>query len=76
MIVAIISTKIPILLGSDWWIFHVRELKTYGFWSFMHESRTDFAMLMGAAYLLMTGSGRWSLDDVIKNKIISGGSDE
>lgn len=41
MIVAFISTKIPIWLGEDWWIFHVRELKRYGFWSFMHESRTD-----------------------------------
>lgn len=69
MIVALISTKIPIYLGEDWWIFHVRELKTYGFWSFMHESRADFAMLLGACYLLMSGSGRWSLDFVIKSKI-------
>jgi putative oxidoreductase len=71
MIVALISTKIPIYLGTDWWIFHVRELKTYGFWSFMHESRTDFAMLLGACYLLMSGSGRWSLDSMINRKILS-----
>ncbi|STX81686.1 DoxX [Legionella busanensis] len=62
MIVAFISTKIPILLGSDWWIFQVRELNRYGFWSFMHESRTDWAMLMEACYLLIVGAGRWSLD--------------
>ncbi|MCQ8102953.1 DoxX family protein [Methylomonas sp. SURF-2] len=62
MIVAIISTKIPILLGHDWWIFHVRELKSYGFWSMLHESRTDWAMLMGCLFLLLAGGGRWSLD--------------
>lgn len=62
MIVAFISTKIPIWIGADWWIFHVRELKTYGFWSFMHESRTDWAMLTGAVYLLLAGGGKWSLD--------------
>lgn len=65
MIVAFISTKVPIWLGEDWWIFHVRELKQYGFWSFMHESRTDWAMLMGACYLLAAGAGRCSLDRVL-----------
>lgn len=68
MIVAFISTKIPIWLGHDWWMFHVRELKTYGFWSFMHESRTDWAMLMGAVYLLLSGGGKWALDNVIRNR--------
>jgi hypothetical protein len=34
MIVVFISTKIPIWLGEDWGIFHARELKRYGFWSF------------------------------------------
>jgi putative oxidoreductase len=69
MIVAFISTKIPIWLGEDGWIFHVRELKRYGFWSFMHESRTDWAMLMGACYLLAVGAGRGSLDAVLARKL-------
>lgn len=70
MILAFISTnKIPIWLGEDWWIFHVRELKRYGFWSFMYESRTDWAMLMGACYLLAVGAGRWSLDAVMARKL-------
>jgi uncharacterized membrane protein YphA (DoxX/SURF4 family) len=33
MIVAIVSTKIPILLGHDFWIFHVQKLPRYGSWS-------------------------------------------
>lgn len=62
MLVAIIATKIPILLGSDWLIFNVRELSRYGFWSMAHETRTDWAMLLGAIYVLLSGGGRWSLD--------------
>lgn len=69
MLVAIASTKIPIWLGHDWWIFHVRELKTYGFWSFMHETRTDWAMLMGSFYLLCVGGGLWSLDCKLLQKL-------
>lgn len=63
MIVAIISTKIPILLGREWWIFSLRDLDRYGILSFTHETRTDWAMLMGAIFMLLSGSGRWSLDD-------------
>ena len=33
MVVAIVSTKIPILLGHDFWIFHPPKLPRYGFWS-------------------------------------------
>ena len=62
MTVAILSTKIPILLGHDWWIFHVRELNRYGFWSMMHEIRTDMCMLLASLYLLIRGAGQWSLD--------------
>ena len=29
MLVALVSTKIPILLGRDFWIFHVQDLKRY-----------------------------------------------
>lgn len=49
MLVAIGSTKIPILLQS-------------GFWQMAHEARTDFSMLLGAVFLLLTGGGDWSLD--------------
>src|SRR5215207_5883954 len=39
MLVAIFSTKLPILLDK-------------GFWSMAHESRTDFSMLLGSIFLL------------------------
>jgi putative oxidoreductase len=62
MIVAIVSTKLPILLGQDFWIFHLPKLPRYGFWSAIHEARTDLDMLLGALYLLIVGAGAWSLD--------------
>jgi uncharacterized membrane protein YphA (DoxX/SURF4 family) len=62
MVVAIISTKIPILLGHEFWIFHLPKLPRYGFWSMLHEARADFTMLLGAIYLAIDGAGVWSLD--------------
>jgi putative oxidoreductase len=65
MIVAIVSTKIPILLGHDFWIFHVPKMPRYGFWSMAHEARADFDMLLGSLYLLIEGAGVWSLDTML-----------
>lgn len=49
MLVAVASTKVPILLKS-------------GVWKMAHEARTDFAMLLGALFLLAVGAGASSLD--------------
>ena len=62
MVVALVSTKLPILLGQGFWGFSLRNLPSYGFWSMAHESRTDLAMLLGAVFLLVVGAGPWSFD--------------
>jgi uncharacterized membrane protein YphA (DoxX/SURF4 family) len=49
MIVAIATTKIPILLQS-------------GFWAMAHEARTDYSMLLGSVFLLLAGAGPMSAD--------------
>lgn len=49
MIVAISTTKIQIGLSD-------------GFWQMMHAARTDFSMLIGSIFLLISGGGRWSFD--------------
>jgi len=54
MITAFISTKIPILVHK-------------GFWPWAHEYRTDFAMTLLLIYLLIYGSGKWSVDSKIIN---------
>jgi putative oxidoreductase len=68
MLVAIVSTKIPILLGYGFWGFSLRETAYGGFWGMAHEARTDFSMLMGSLFLLLAGAGRWSLDARIRRK--------
>jgi putative oxidoreductase len=42
MVDALVSTKLPILLGHDVGIFHLSaDIKRLGFWSMMHEARAD-----------------------------------
>jgi uncharacterized membrane protein YphA (DoxX/SURF4 family) len=55
MLVAISTTKVPILLHD-------------GFWKMTHEARTDWAMLLGSIFLLVVGAGPWSLDARISRK--------
>lgn len=62
MMVAIVATKIPILLGHGFWGFADPSARETGFWSMAHESRTDFAMLLGSLFLAIVGAGAWSLD--------------
>jgi len=63
--VAIVSTKIPVLLGHGFWSFSLMKLPRYGFWSMMHEARTDFSMWLGLLFLLIVGAGKWSFDAAI-----------
>ena len=65
MVVAIVSTKLPIWAGHDLWIFHTPKLARYDFWSMAHEARDDFLMLLGSIYLLIAGAGAWSLDAML-----------
>lgn len=49
IVVAIGTTKLPMLLKQ-------------GFWAAMHEGRTDFCMLLGLVAILLLGAGNLSLD--------------
>jgi uncharacterized membrane protein YphA (DoxX/SURF4 family) len=60
--VAILSTKVPILLGQGFWGFELPKAERYGVWGVLHEARTDLSMWLGLVYLLTVGGGRWSLD--------------
>lgn len=55
MLVAIASSKVR-LIAED------------GFWSMLHDSRTDWSMLLGCVFLLVTGGGKWSIDRNIWRK--------
>jgi putative oxidoreductase len=60
--VAILSTKVPILLGYGFWNFALPKLDHYGFWAMAHEARTDVCMWLGSLFLLIVGAGRLSAD--------------
>lgn len=69
MVVALISTKLPILVGSDVGIFHLSaDIRRVGFWSAQHEARADLCMLLASLYLLIEGGGRWSMDAVLSER--------
>jgi putative oxidoreductase len=55
ILVAIATTKIPLLLKQ-------------GFWAAMHEARTDFCMLLGLVAIALLGAGRASLDERRRDK--------
>ena len=61
MVVAIASTKVPILLGHGYLSFAGPAGKV-GFWSMMHEARTDLSMLLCSLFLMLVGAGVLSLD--------------
>ena len=72
MLVALLSTKIPILLGHGFWGFSLRTVPYYGFWGMLHEARTDLAMLFGSIFLLIVGGGLWSIDKRVSSSRSSG----
>jgi putative oxidoreductase len=66
--VAILSTKVPILLGHGFWLFTLPKLPRYGFWSMAHEARTDFCMWLGCLFLILVGAGRLSFDSLLARR--------
>ncbi|HEY8429466.1 MAG TPA: DoxX family protein [Sandaracinaceae bacterium] len=65
MLVAIVATKLPILLGHGFWGFAGPSTRRTGFFAMAHEARTDFAMLLGCAFLAIAGAGPWSIDALL-----------
>jgi uncharacterized membrane protein YphA (DoxX/SURF4 family) len=61
MTVAILSTKIPILIGHGFWGFAAPAGKP-GLWSMLHEARTDLSMWLASLFLLIVGAGERSVD--------------
>lgn len=55
MLIAISTTKLPMLTSR-------------GFWVMAHEARTDWSMLLGSIYLLIVGAGIWSADAILARR--------
>jgi uncharacterized membrane protein YphA (DoxX/SURF4 family) len=56
MLVAISTTKATIIAND-------------GIWKMLHDSRTDWAMLLGSLFLLFKGGGQWSIDNKLQPKL-------
>ncbi len=57
MAVALVSTKVPILLER-------------GFWEMAHEARTDWSMTLASVFVLIEGAGPWSVDRWLVRRLV------
>ena len=64
MIVAMLSTKISLYLGTSPLPLPAAPPQI-GFWAVLHEIRSEYAQIMVAFYLLINGPGKWSIDALL-----------
>jgi uncharacterized membrane protein YphA (DoxX/SURF4 family) len=75
IIVAIVTTKIPIFLGTSRLPLPPVAPQT-GFWALLHESRSDYAQLLFTVFLLAAGPGMWAVDAMLtRRRLQTRGSD-
>lgn len=55
ILVALATTKLPLLMKS-------------GIWAALHEARTDVSMLLGLIFLMIVGGGAYSFDSRMENR--------
>ena len=67
MIVAILSTKITLYLGT-YPLPLPPAPPQIGFWAVLHEIRSEYAQILTCAFLLLVGSGALSLDAFFSRK--------
>jgi putative oxidoreductase len=66
MIVAIVTTKIPLLWGGGPEI--PAAAPKSGLWAFAYQSRLDVSMLVSCVYLVVVGAGLLSLDAYLRSR--------
>jgi uncharacterized membrane protein YphA (DoxX/SURF4 family) len=67
MIVAVLTTKISLYLGTSPLPLPPAPPKV-GIWAVLHEIRSDYAQILTTAFLLVNGPGKWSLDALLLRK--------
>src|SRR5689334_1551542 len=67
MIVAVLSTKISLYLGTSPLPLPPAPPQV-GFWAVLHEIRSDYAQIMSVLFLFLAGPGRCSLDAWISGR--------
>jgi putative oxidoreductase len=67
MIVAMLSTKISLYLGTSPLPLPPAP-PTIGIWAVLHEVRSEYAQLLVDLFLMINGPGKWSLDALLQRK--------
>ena len=67
MIVAILSTKISLYLGSSPLPLPPVPPRV-GMWAVLHEVRSEYAQLLTTLFLMVNGPGKWSLDALFRRE--------
>jgi len=67
MIVAILSTKISMYLGT-YPLPLPPAPPQIGMWAVLHEVRSEYAQLLTVIFLLINGPGKWSLDALLQKE--------
>jgi putative oxidoreductase len=67
MIVAILSTKISLYLGTSPLPLPPAPPQI-GFWAVLHEVRADWAQILTVTFLMLNGPGAWSLDWILQKR--------
>ena len=67
MIVAILSTKIALYLGTSPLPLPPAPPRV-GMWAVLHEVRSEYAQLLTSVFLLINGPGKWSLDALLRRE--------
>jgi uncharacterized membrane protein YphA (DoxX/SURF4 family) len=67
MVVAVLTTKVPLYLGT-YPLAPPPVAPQSGFWAVLHEIRSDEAQFLCTAFLLAVGAGPWALDAVLERR--------
>jgi uncharacterized membrane protein YphA (DoxX/SURF4 family) len=67
MIVAMLSTKITLYLGTSPLPLPPAPPQ-FGIWAVLHEIRSEFAQIMCSVFLLCAGPGSWSIDALLARR--------
>ena len=65
MVVAILSTKVALYLGTSPLPLPPAPPQS-GVWAVLHEIRSDYAQIMSVLFLLAAGPGPWSIDAILE----------
>ena len=68
MIVAMLSTKISMYLGTSPLPLPPSPPQI-GMWAVLHEIRSEYAQLLTVVFLMINGPGKWSLDALLAREV-------